>query len=185
MILDSYQDDHRFFNTNFFAPTGDGQYQAYRGDLVITDGGLDDKGHPNPPEDTLRGSVILANDKIRMLIGSLDEVDLFPKLLARFQADFADDIVIMLFAVNARESARIQVGSVEATIIPLVQGVPWNEAIDALALEKSDFKGYAPADKLTIVFREFQSYNARGPLKSMDQLLMDTTQEKRMAWGAV
>ena len=185
MILDTYQDNHLFFNTNFYEPTSDGSYEGYRGDLVIVDGGLDDKGHPNPPEETIKGAVVLANDKIHMLIASLDRVDLLPVLLERYQADFADDIAIMLFVVNAKEAAKFVIGGVEATIIPLVQGVPWNEAIDELALEKGDFKGQKPADKIATVYAELKSYKSKASVKSLDELLADVTQQKREAWGAV
>ncbi|GAB1257739.1 hypothetical protein NBRC116494_22410 [Aurantivibrio plasticivorans] len=185
MILETYQANHLFFNTNFIEPTSDGSMQGYRGDLVIIDGGLDDKGHPNPPEVTIKGAVVLADDKIHMLIASLDQVEDIPTLLDRYQADFADDIAILLFVVNAKENAIYEIGSAKAIIIPLVQGVPWNEAIDELALEKSDFKGQKPADKIATVYAELKSYKAKGTVKSLDQLLADVTEEKREAWGAV
>lgn len=185
MILDQYKADHVFFNTNFYEATSQDGLSGYRGDLVIVDGGLDDKGHPNPPESVLRGAVVLAGEKIQMLIGSLDSVDMLPTFLDKFQGDFSADAKIMLYVVNASERAQYDVNGNLATIIPLVQGVCWNEAIDELALEKSDFKGQSPADKIYTLYQEMKSYKAKGAVKTLDELLAATTNEKREAWGAV
>jgi len=173
------------FNTNFCDATSQPGLSGYRGDLVIVDGGLDDKGHPNPPHEVLRGAVVLAGEQINMLIGSLDSIDQLPTLLDRFGPDLAADAKLMLFVVNASERAQFDYGGRLVPIIPLVQGVCWNEAIDELALEKSDFKGQSPADKLYTLYGELESYKAKGPVKNMDELLAAITSEVRAAWGAV
>ena len=185
MILDQYKSGNLLFNSNFCEATSEAGLSGYRGDLVLVDGGLDDKGHPNPPQELLRGAVILAGEKIQMLIGSLDRIDLLPTLLEKFQGDFADNIDVMLFVVNAAERAQFDIGGTVITIIPLVQGVCWNEAIDELALEKSDFKGQSPADKVYTLSQEMKSYKAKGAVKTLDELLAATTNQKREAWGAV
>ncbi len=185
MILDQYKADNLLFNSNFCDPTSQPGLGSYRGDLVIVDGGLDDKGHPNPPEEVLRGAVILAGEKVEMLIGSLDRIDMMSEFLERFGGDLAPGAPVMLFVVNASERARFEYEGSTFSIIPLVQGVCWNEAIDELALEKSDFKGQTPADKVYTLYQEMKSYSAKGALKSFDDLLAATTNEVREAWGAV
>lgn len=185
MILDQYKTDNLLFNSNFCEATSQPGQSGYRGDLVVIDGGLDDKGHPNPPLQVLRGAVVLADEKIHLLIGSLDSIDMLPTLLEKFQSDLADDAKIMLFVVNASERAQYDLNGNLITIIPLVQGVCWNEAIDELALEKSDFKGQSPADKIHTLYQEMKSYKAKGAVKTLDELLAATTAEKREAWGAV
>lgn len=185
MILDQFKAEHLLFNANFLEATSQAGLSGYRGDLVIVDGGLDDKGHPNPPQQVLRGAVVLADEKIHLLIGSLDSADQLPTLLEKFQPVLAADAKIMLFVVNASERAQFDLGGNLITIIPLVQGVCWNEAIDELALEKSDFKGQSPADKIHTLYQEMKSYKAKGAVKSLDELLLAVTAEKREAWGAV
>ncbi|MFV8818406.1 hypothetical protein [Haliea sp. E17] len=185
MILDQYKSDNLLFNSNFYDPTSQPGLSSYRGDLVVIDGGLDDKGHPNPPEEVLRGAVILAGEKVEMLIGSLDRIDQMSDLFGRFGKDIAPGAPLMLFVVNASERARFDFEGSTVAIIPLVQGVCWNEAIDELALEKSDFKGQAPADKVYTLYQEMKSYSAKGAVKSLDELLAATTNEVREAWGAV
>ncbi len=185
MILDQYKANNLLFNSNFLEATSQSGISGYRGDMVIIDGGLDDKGHPNPPQELLRGAVVLAGEKIQMLIGSLDRIDALPRLLEKYQPDFADDVLVMLFVVNASERAQFDLGGSKITIIPLVQGVCWNEAIDELALEKSDFKGQSPADKIYTLSQEMKSYRAKGQVKTLDELLASATSEMREAWGAV
>ena len=185
MILEQYKTGNLLFNVNFMEATSQSGLSGFRGDLVIVDGGLDDKGHPNPPVEILRGAVVLADEKIQLLIGSLDSIDQLPTLLEKFQKDLAADAKIMLFVVNASERAQFDIGDNLITIIPLVQGVCWNEAIDELALEKSDFKGQSPADKIYTLYQEMKSYRAKGAVKTLDELLAAVTTQKREAWGAV
>ncbi len=185
MILDQYKAGNLLFNTNFFDATSQPGLSSYRGDLVIIDGGLDDKGHPNPPEQVLRGAVVLAGEKIEMLIGSLDRIDMLEALLERFGGDLAPGAPVMLFVVNASTRSRYDYDGHSLTIIPLVQGVCWNEAIDELALEKSDFKGQTPADKVYTLYREMQSYQPKGEVLGLDALLAAKTNQVREAWGAV
>jgi hypothetical protein len=59
-------------------------------------------------------------------------------------------------------SAQVESECVMVTVIPLVQGVSWNEVIDELALGKSDFKGQKPADKIITVYKELQNTYRRG-----------------------
>jgi hypothetical protein len=186
VILDQYKAHHLLFNSNFCEPTSEPGLSGYRGDLVMIDGGLDDKGHPNPPQLTLKGAVILADEKIHLFIGSLDRIDQLPTLLAKFQGDLAADAKVMLFVVNAKDRAQYDLAGNTITIIPLVQGMCWNEAIDELALEKGDFKGQAPADKLYTLYREMKSYSPRNaPLRTLEELLSAATNVTREAWGAV
>lgn len=185
MILNDYKISNLLFNSNFIEETSTPGLSAYRGDLVIVDGGLDDKGHPNPPQAVLRGAVILADDKVHLLVGSLDRIDMLPTLLEKFGQDFASDLSFMLFVVNAKDRAIYEIGETKVAIIPLVQGVCWNEAIDELGLEKSDFKGQTPANKINTLYQEMKSYKTKGSIKSMDELLEAVTDEKREAWGAV
>ena len=185
MIIENYKSNHLLFNTNFIEQTSKRDFLGYRGDLVLVDSGLDDKGHPNPPKITMKGVVLLGDDKLKLLIGSLDEMAQLPLLLEKFDTDFAEDMACMLFVVNAKERAIFEFGAIKMAIIPLIQGVCWNEVIDELALEKSDFKGQSPADKIKTLYGEMKSYKPKGAVKSLDDLLLATTAVKREAWGAV
>ena len=81
-----------------------------------------------------RGAVLLADDKLRMLVGGLDDVADIPVLVEKYGADFAAGMKAMLFIVNLKDTMKLELNGASLVLIPLVQGVPWNEAMEELAL---------------------------------------------------
>jgi hypothetical protein len=79
----------------------------------------------------------------------------------------------------------VEVEGVIFILIPLVQGMPWNEAIDELGLEKSDFKGQSAADKIVTLCDELKAYKPNYPQVDLDQLYGMTNDEVREGWGAI
>lgn len=186
MLLQQYKENNLLFSVNFLEQSSDANLWGYRGDLVLIEGGVaDDKGHAKPPEAVIRGAVLLADEKIHMFVAALDRVADLPLLLDKYGADFAPDMRGMLFIVNLKDPLQLTLDGVHWVLIPLVQGVPWNEAMEELAMEKSDFKGQKPADKLVTLSTELASYRPRYPQVDMDSVLNCTTSAKREVWGAV
>ena len=187
MLLDTYKEQSLLFYVNFLETTSSGNAQAYRGDLVLVPGEVgDDKGHLKPPKAVCREAVILAGDKISMLIGGLDKMDMLPTLLEKYSADFADDMLSIFFVVNLTKPVQVEVEGKNLILIPLVQGVPWNEAMEELAMEKSDFKGQTPATKLETMLGELKGYQPKKyPLVSLDEALTTTNNAVREIHGAV
>lgn len=186
MLLNQYNTHGLLFYTNFLEETSTSGLWGYRGDLVLIGGeAADEKGHTLPPQAVMRAAVILADDKIRMLLGGLDDIHNLPVLIEKYQADFAEGMKAMIFVVNINSPAQVLVGSTMFYLIPLVQGVPWNECMEELALEKGDFKGQSPADKLVTMYEQLQQYKPRYSLKDMSAVLADLSNAKREIWGAV
>lgn len=186
MPLNTYRANGLLFNQNFLAPASTPGITGYRGELVLKQGEIaDDKGHHKPPVAILRGVVILADDKIRLLIGALDDIALLPVLIDKYGPDFAEDLSALLFVVNIAAPCQVDVGGTNFVLIPLQQGVPWNEAIDELALEKSDFKGQSAADKIVTLHREMKGYRPKYASAGLGQVLAAATDTKREGWGAV
>ncbi len=100
MLFDTYETKGLLFNSNF--KESEGKYAAYRGDLVLELGEIGDAlGHRKPPVATIKNTVVLAeNDKIKLYVGSLDDLALLPKVVDYYKADFAPDVKIILFVVN-------------------------------------------------------------------------------------
>ncbi len=69
--------------------------------------------------------------------------------------------------------------------LQLVQGVPWNQAIDELGLDKSDFKGQSAADKIVTLFDELKRYQPKYPKVGLDELYGMTNELVREGGGAV
>ena len=186
MLLNTYKDAGNLFYVNFLETTPNGTQLAYRGDLVIVPGEVgDDKGHTKPPKTVLREAVILADEKINMLIGGLDKMEYLPTLLEKYKDDFAADMKTMFFVVNLTNPIQVEVDGVNLVLIPLVQGVPWNEAMEELRMEKSDFKKQPPAQKLETLFAELKTYSTKSPAATMEEALTFTNNAVREIHGAV
>jgi hypothetical protein len=186
MPLNKYKDAALLFNTNFLEETSDAGLFGYRGELVLIEGEAGDaKGHAKPPVEVMRGVAILADDKLKMVIGAIDQLELLSTFVEKYKADFASDMKAVIYVVNIKDPVQVELEGINFVLIPLVQGVPWNEIIDELALEKSDFKGQSAADKIVTLYNELQSYQPKYPTVSMDEALAATTDTVREGWGAV
>jgi hypothetical protein len=186
VLLETYKANGLLFNQNFLEQTSTAGLQGFRGELVLVEGGIADaKGHSKPPEEVMRGAVLLADDKIRLVIGALDDVASLNTLVDKFGSDFADDILAIIYVVNISNAAQTDIGNTRFVLIPLVQGVPWNEVIDELALEKSDFKGQSAADKIVTLRDEIAAYQPKYPVTAFDDVLASATDTVREGWGAV
>ena len=187
MSLQELSDQGLFFNTNFLSKTGTEGIVGYRGELILVEGEVGDaKGHAKPPVEVMRGAVILEKDgEFVFLVGALDEVEALPRLIEKYQAYFSKDMKALIYVVNLTTPMQVEIEGLNFVLIPLVQGVPWNEVIDELALEKSDFKGQSAADKIVTVYNEFKSYSPKYKTATLDEALASIADIKREAWGAV
>lgn len=187
MLLKQYDESGLLFYSNFLEETSTSGLWGYRGDLVLVPGAAaDEKGHTLPPQSVMRAAVLLADTSIKMMLGGLDDIANLPVLIEKYQSDFAEEMKAMLFVVNINSPAVIEVGSAVFFLIPLVQGVPWNECMEELALEKGDFKGQSPADKLVTMYENLKTYKPKKyGVKAMADVLADLSDAKREIWGAV
>ena len=186
MTLEKYKEAGLLFNTNFLEKTSTAGISGYRGELVLVEGEIGDaKGHAKPPVEVMRGAVLLADEKLKLLIGALDQLDFITTLIDKYKSDFADDMITVLFVVNIKEPVQVEIEGHNFVLIPLQQGVTWNEMIDELALEKSDFKGQSSSDKIVTIYEEMKSYKPSYPKVSLDEALAAATDAVREAWGAV
>ncbi len=186
MLLDRYESNQGFYNVNFKEAAGGGLY-AYRGDLVVVDGEIADaQGRRKPPVAGLLGGVLLADaDRIKLLAGSLDDLALIQPLLEKYQADFAPDMKAVLYVVNISKPMVTEAGGVKVVLIPMTDGMVWNELMDELALEKSDFKGQGSAEKVVTVFGAFADYAPKYEVVSLEEAMGRVNQAKRASRGPV
>lgn len=185
-LLESYNKSGLLFNSNFLEPTSKSGTFAYRGELVLVEGEVADaKGHAKPPLEVMRGVVLLADDKLNMVIGAIDKAEFINNFIDKYSGDFKENMACVLFIVNIDKAVQVEVDGIKFVLLPLVQGVPWNEILDELALEKSDFKGQSSANKVLTVFDEIQSYKPKYPIVELDEVLSQATDTVREVWGAI
>ncbi len=185
MLFDAYEQKGLLFNMNFKESAA--SYAGYRGDLVLELGEVGDAhGHRMPPTATIKNTIVLAdNDKIKLYVGSLDELELLPKVLDYYQADFAPDVRIILFVVNINKPLVIELGGLSISAIGMQEGLIWNELIDIAALDKGDFKGQSPTEKIITVYKALGDYKAKGDKVSYEEALTRTVELKRAGRGPV
>ena len=186
MPLAQFKEDGLLFNTNFLDQTSTPGLFAYRGELVLVEGEIaDEKGHTKPPVEVMRGAVLLGDEKLKLLIGAIDDIASLNTLVEKYADSFSPEMKSILYVVNIPSATQVEIDGITFVLIPLIQGVPWNEAIDELALEKSDFKGQSSADKLVTLLDELKGYKPKYPLTTLEEAVANATDIKREGWGAV
>lgn len=185
MLLDRYE--HLFFNSNFKEAASDAGWAAYRGELVIKEGEVGDaQGRRKPPVELLKQAAALAaGDELKLLTGSLDELQYMASLMDKYGADIKADTQVVLFTVNIDKPFISKINGASFVFIPLVQGMAWNELIDLVALEKSDFKGQSSADKVVTVYNALKSHKFKYPEVALEEALKTTNNAKRETHGAI
>lgn len=185
MLFDAYEQKGLLFNMNF--KEANGSYAAYRGDLVLELGEIGDAlGHRKPPVATIKNTIVLSeNDKIKLYVGSLDELALLPKVIDYYHADFSKDILIILFVVNINKPLIIETSGLRIAAIGMQEGLIWNELIDLAALDKGDFKGQSASEKIITVYKALHDFKPKGDAVSFEEALTRTVELKRAGRGPV
>lgn len=185
MSLDRYAS--LFFNANFTEAASAGGLTAYRGELILQEGEVADaQGRRKPPTEVLKQAILLGSaEGLKLLSGSLDELQSFPTLIEKFGAGISADTIVVLYTVNIPSPFVSTFNGTKVVFIPLVQGMVWNELIDLVGLEKGDFKGQSAADKVVTVFDALKKEVFKYPELTVDEALKTTNNAKRETHGAV
>ena len=185
MSLDRYET--LFFNANFKEAASDAGLVAYRGELILKEGEVADaQGRRKPPTEVLKQAIMLgADDGLKLISGSLDELQQFSFLLEQAGADFNAATVAVFFTVNIPKAFIATVNGATVVFIPLVQGMVWNELADLVALDKGDFKGMSAADKVAVVYDALKTTKFKFPEISFEEALKTTNDAKRITHGAI
>lgn len=185
MLLDRYE--ACFFNANFKEAASLPGWAAYRGELVLQEGEVADaQGRRKPPHAVLKQAVLLAQgDDLRLVAGSLDELQHFPAFVDKYGADLKPGVVAVFFTVNIDRGFVARVNDVPVVFVPLVQGMVWNELIELVALEKGDFKGQGSADKVVTLYNAVRDHQFKYAEMTLADALQTTNTAKRETHGAV
>jgi hypothetical protein len=186
MLLDTFETQGLLYNSNFKESAGSG-LQAYRGDLVLIEGEIADAmGRRKPPLATMIGAALLADaTQLKFVAGSLDEIAHLIAFRDRYQTHFAPDMGVLLYVVNIAKPMRVELAGIDFVLLPLAEGLVWNELVDELNLDKGDFKGQSGGEKVHTLYQAHQSYRSRGETLSLEQALSRATGAKRGFHGAV
>jgi hypothetical protein len=186
MLLDTFETQGLLFNSNFKDSAGSG-LQAYRGDLVLIEGEVADAmGRRKPPLATMVSAVLLADAaQLKFVAGSLDEIAHLNAFVEKYAASFAPDMATLLFVVNIAKPMRVELAGIGFILLPLSDGLVWNELVDELNLDKSDFKGQTSSEKVVTLLKAYQDYRPRCETMPLAEALSLATNAKRGFHGAV
>ncbi|PTD97734.1 hypothetical protein [Pseudothauera lacus] len=186
MLLKRYEEQNLLFNSNFTEAAGAG-LTAYRGDLVLTEGEIADaSGRRKPPTASVRQSVLLANaEKLVLAAGLLDDIAKLPLFVERYGKDFAADMQAVFFVNNIGKAMQLTLDGVGFKLLPLEDGMVWNELLEELRLEKGDLKGQSAGEKVATVCSALKDYKPRGAEVALEAALADTIEVRHGGRGPV
>ena len=187
MLLSDYARANLLCNISFNSKTSRPGEFAYRGDLVLEEGEIaDDQGRRLPPVTVIRQAIVLANaSKITLLIGGLHELALLDQVMERYAKDFDEKIHLMFFAENIGKPIQTESHGYKIVLLPIADTAIWSEAISELRLEKDDFKGQSPEDKLITLQNSLFDYHPKYPVVTYPEALDATVEIKGERRGAV
>ncbi len=177
----------RFFNANFCEAGSRDGWQAYRGEIALKEGEIADaQGRRKPPVNVLKQVILLtAGDSLKLVAGSLDELQAFPLFAETFGDALQPDTAVVLFTVNIPEAFQAAVNGATLHFIPMVQGMVWTELSDIVALEKGDFKGQSAADKVITLYDAVAGHDFKLPASTLEAALETTNDARRENHGAI
>jgi hypothetical protein len=185
MSLDRYEP--LFFNANFKEAATSGGLVAYRGELILKEGEVADaNGRRKPPTEVLKQAILLGDaGGLKLISGSLDELQQYPFVVEKFGAEFNAGTIAVFFTVNIPTGFVTTTNGAKVVFIPLVQGMVWTELADLVALDKGDFKGLSAADKVVTVFDALNGHKFKLAENTVDEALKTTNNAKRETHGAI
>jgi len=191
MLLEDYQQKGLLTVTLVNGQTRDAGVYAYRGDLVLIEGEkCESSTNPNdrkPPVALLiHSALIVQDDKIKFINGLLPKLNLLPILVEKYQADFSEDCVAIIYIENIGKAMQVTLNGIKFMLLPYKEGLVWNELLEALYIEKHELKGQSAEDKVAIAYAAAKGYSPKSPDVSFAEAEANTIEVvKEAAVGAV
>ena len=184
MLLEQYKEKGCLFNMNLSGTTDTGE--VYRGDLVLEFGEITERGDMGPPKTVINQAVLLTvEDKTVLLAGGLDELADLETVIKNYDADYADGAIGLFFVHNIKDPMTVKLGSVNYILVPLDDGMIWNEILELLFIEKSDIKRQSAEEKVVTLYEELGTYKHKFPAVEFETALTQTVTPKTAVRGAV
>ena len=146
----------------------------------------DESGNRKPPKVVMEHVVLLSrDDKLILAAGSLDDIQDLSAFVDKYKADFAPDMKAIIYVVNITEPMQVDIEGITFALIPMQEGITWNELLDEAGLEKNDLKKKSSGDKVYTVWQELKGFAPKGEKVSLDVAMSRTADIKRIERGAL
>lgn len=182
MLLNTYESKSLLCNLSVKGATTQPGVEAFRGDLVLREGEIaDDAGRRLPPTAVIKQAAILVkNDKLEMIAGALTDLAHLPLLIEMYKHDLAPDVRVLFYVENIGKNLTIDVDGVICLLQPHAEGgAVWSLLMDDLRLDKDDFKGQSPEDKVITIYDALLTYKIKSESPSLQEALNTCIVESR------
>ena len=176
MIIKNYEQGNLLLNISFVEDATTQGFTSFRGRLALVEGDIaDDSGNRKPPSVVMEHVVLMSKeDKLVLAAGSLNKLAQLKDFVAMYKNDFAPDMQAIMYVVDLTESLQVELEGVNFTLVPMQEGITWNELLDEAGLDKRELKKLSSADKVFAVWEELEGFKPKGGKVSLDEALTKT-----------
>ncbi len=187
MLLDTYQEQERYWLITAQGQTSTDGLYAFRGDFIVLAGEFDEVARKRaPPRALLKEAVLLASAaQLQFVAGNFASIDEVSEFVSLFQADLGPDCIPIFYVDNISASALVQIGAHRYCLIRFDEGIVWNNLMEAFYVEKSDLKNLGAEDKVLALAQAAKGHADKYPQQTLDQVIAGKTERRREGWGAV
>lgn len=176
MIIKNYEQEGRLLNISFVEEASTAGYAGFRGRLALAVGEVaDESGNRKPPGIVMEHVVLMSReDKLIFAAGSLNKLAQLNDFVAMYKDDFSPEMLAIMYVVDLTAALQVELEGINFALIPMQEGITWNELLDEAGLEKNDVKRLSSADKVYTVWDELKSFKPKGNKVSFDEALTMT-----------
>lgn len=188
MLIEKYDQEGLLLNISYIDKASTEGVVGFRGRMALVEGEVGDaQGRRKPPALVMEHTVLLEKEgKLAMTAGSLDHLADFPTFVEKYKGDFASDMLGIVYVVDITKPMQVEAGGVNFALVPMQEGITWNELNDEAGLEKNDLKKLSSGDKVYAVWKELAGFKAKGDKVTMEQAMANVDASlKRIERGAI
>lgn len=176
MIVKKFEEDGLLLNISFAEAAANDGFAGFRGRLALVEGEVaDESGNRKPPHKVMEHTVLLSQgEKLALAAGSLDKLEYLNDFVTKYKDALSADTQAIFYVVDLTEPLQVELEGVNFALIPMQEGLTWNELLDEAGLDKSDLKKMSGADKVYAVWEELKGFKAKGGVVSMEEALTKT-----------
>ena len=186
MVIKEYEKNQLLLNVAFVNEAEESGVLGFRGRLALVEGEVGDAaGNRKPPAKVMEQTTLLSrDDKLILLSGSLDRLEDLPALVEMYKGDFDPNMLAIIYVVNITQPMQVELEGINFALIPMREGVAWNELMDEGGLDKQDLKKMSSGQKVYTVYKALSGFKPGGEQVTLEQALertADITREERGA----
>jgi len=174
--IKKYEKDGRLLNISFAEEATTSGFIAFRGRMALVEAEAGDgAGNRKTPAIVMEHVVLLDRDeKLILAAGSLNKLEHLSNFVEMYKGDFSPEMTAIMYVVDLTEPLLVDFEGTTFSLIPMQEGITWNELLDEADLDKRDLKGMSSADKVYAVWDEIKGFTGKGSKVSMEEALGKT-----------